>query len=89
MALAATIASPIAWEHHYGVLLPIFALLLRRWDAGRLAPWPAGVLAAAFVLTSTHVHAANRLASTRWNVLQSLLLIGALVVFAVLVRVRR
>jgi hypothetical protein len=89
MALAATIASPIAWEHHYGILLPIFALLLRRWDAGRVAAWPAGVLAATFVLTSTHVHAANRLASTRWNVLQSLLLVGALVVFAVLVRVRR
>jgi alpha-1,2-mannosyltransferase len=26
-ALAFTVASPIAWEHHYGILLPIFAVL--------------------------------------------------------------
>ena len=26
--IAATIASPIAWEHHYGVLLPVFAVAL-------------------------------------------------------------
>src|SRR5262249_58972314 len=28
MGLSATVASPIAWEHHYGILLPIFSVLL-------------------------------------------------------------
>ena len=28
MAVSATVASPIAWEHHYGVLLPVFAVVL-------------------------------------------------------------
>jgi hypothetical protein len=28
IALSCTIASPIAWEHHYGILLVIFAVLL-------------------------------------------------------------
>ena len=27
MTLTATVASPIAWEHHYGVTLPLFAVL--------------------------------------------------------------
>ena len=30
MAVSLTIASPIAWEHHYGILLPIFAIMLPR-----------------------------------------------------------
>src|SRR5262249_8593504 len=28
MALSITIASPIAWEHHYGTIFPVFAVLL-------------------------------------------------------------
>jgi len=28
MAVACTMASPIAWEHHYGVTLPIYAVML-------------------------------------------------------------
>ena len=89
MALAGTMASPIAWEHHYGVLLPIFALLFHRWGPGRVSMGHAAVIAGAFVLAGTHVHAANRLAATGWNVLQSLLFFSALAVFAVLVRLRR
>ena len=89
VALAGTMASPIAWEHHYGVLLPIFALLLHRWDAGRLAAGHAVVISGAFVLAATHVHATTRVAATRWNVVQSLLFFTALVVFAVLVRARQ
>src|SRR5262249_27549320 len=50
MALSATIASPIAWEHHYGILLPVFAVLLATAPASRgLLTW----LAASYVLTST------------------------------------
>ena len=41
MALSLTMASPIAWEHHYGILLPVFAVLLRL-----LGKWPRLVLVA-------------------------------------------
>jgi hypothetical protein len=30
MALSVTMASPIAWEHHYGIIFPIFAGCSRR-----------------------------------------------------------
>ena len=36
-ALTFTMASPIAWEHHYSVLLPIFAAALARGPGGRRA----------------------------------------------------
>ena len=53
MALACTMASPIAWEHHYGILLPIYALILAALlrnprprsapssDSARASCWPA------------------------------------------------
>ncbi|MFN3312632.1 MAG: glycosyltransferase family 87 protein, partial [Hyphomonas sp.] len=43
-ALAFTIASPIAWEHHYGVLMPIFAVLATVWvcSAPRPGQWKQG-----------------------------------------------
>jgi hypothetical protein len=87
-ALAATIASPIAWEHHYGVLLPIFAVLLpalleRPQPGRRLA-----VLAAAFAVAASYVHALVRLTDTPWSVLQSSLLFAALAVLALLLGLR-
>jgi len=90
-ALAATIASPIAWEHHYGVLLPIFALLLpalvqsaRPWLARRGLP----LLAAAFALAAVHLEPLARLSGTSWNPLQSLLLLVALGLLGLLLVLR-
>lgn len=80
IAVACTVASPIAWEHHYGLLLPVFALLLGR------APNP--LLAAAFVLTGHTLRATDALAHTPWNVLQSYILAGALLLLVLLDRLR-
>ncbi len=44
--LTLTIASPIAWEHHYGLLLPVFAVLLPA--VVRERPWGAWDLAVAW-----------------------------------------
>jgi alpha-1,2-mannosyltransferase len=54
--VAATIASPVAWEHHYGILLPIFAatlpLVLERPEGARPALLlGVGYLAVANVVT--------------------------------------
>jgi hypothetical protein len=75
MALACTMASPIAWEHHYGITLPIYAVLLvcSLGDHKRLT-W----LAISYVLVSTFVPATNLLAGSGLNVLQSTLFAGAI-----------
>jgi hypothetical protein len=81
MALSCTMASPIAWEHHYGVLLPIFAVLVAAATPGAL--WVAW-LAAAYSLTSVYIPATMLLAQSPLNFLQSYLLFGALIILALL-----
>lgn len=83
--LAATMASPIAWEHHYGVLLPIFAVMapacvaLRPW--GR---WGIVILVAAYILASQRIDLINRLADTPFNFVQSYLFFAAFAVWGLL-----
>ncbi len=78
--LTATMAAPIAWEHHYGVLMPLYALVLpalvkrRIWGAATL---PA--LAASFVLSANYFSCFDALAPSRWNFLMSYLFLGALI----------
>jgi alpha-1,2-mannosyltransferase len=89
--LALTMASPIAWEHHYGVLFPIYALAL----PVALADRPLGratvpVLLLAFVLTSqTFTPLTNLLATSHWNFVQSYLLVGAALMLWLLARLTR
>jgi hypothetical protein len=86
--LTATLASPIAWEHHYGILLPIYAVLL---PAVLREPAPATklfVLGATYVLTSNFLQLTNLLAATPYNVAQSYLFFGAIAVLVLLYGVR-
>jgi len=93
MLCALTLASPIAWEHHYGSFLPVFALMLGTFAAQ--PRWPArsaAALAVAFVLMA---HAVLR---PEWifaepgqplrGLLGSHLWLGALIVFALLLQWR-
>lgn len=53
MALTITMASPVAWDHHYGILLPISALVLPAVVAARpwgRATWP--VVLVVYVLSA-------------------------------------
>lgn len=92
MLLAATMASPVAWEHHYGILVPIFAFLtppaLKYQPLGR---WTMLSLAASFVLCSQYMTIVKRLADAPYglNILQSYLFFGALAVFVMLYRLRK
>jgi alpha-1,2-mannosyltransferase len=80
MGLSLTIASPIAWEHHYGLLLPIFALLAARLcRSASLAS-----LACVYALAATYIQAAQLLAQTPFNPLQSYLLFAGLAVLVAL-----
>jgi hypothetical protein len=83
IALSCTLASPIAWEHHYGILVPVFAVLLPSLvhDARQLI-----CLGVAYTLASNFIPATNLLAQTPFNVVQSYLLAGALMTLVLLYR---
>jgi hypothetical protein len=87
-AAAATLASPVAWDHHYGVLLPVYAALvgtLWQTGAGR-GTWLA--VGTSFVLTANLFLFANRAAATPLNVVQSYMLLGGLLAVRLLLRFR-
>jgi hypothetical protein len=90
-ALASTMASPVAWEHHYGILLPIFAFL---WPTMRAAfpdgRWALAALAASYVVASNAFSITNRVAHVPvLNVVQSYLFASAVAVFVLLWILRR
>lgn len=85
-AVCATVASPVAWEHHYGVLLPCFAFVLVRALSGA-APW--AWLALAHALVGNAWSPLNWLAGTWLGVLQSYTLFGALLLLWLLLRTGR
>lgn len=86
-ALTFTMASPIAWEHHYSLLLPIFAAVLPAvLAAGKR--WMVWTLAAAFALSANIYPMVNSLANTRLNFLQSHLFFGGLILLVLLYRLR-
>ena len=90
VALTATMASPVAWEHHYGILLPIYAMLLpqifafRVWDALTLP-----LLGLSYLLASNYWYVAKKFASLPLlNIAQSYLFLGTLIVLFSLYRLR-
>lgn len=84
--LALTLASPLAWEHHHGVLLPLLALALGAVvSAGGRALLGLAVVA---LVASHYWEALARLSGTVWNPLQSLLLFASLALLALLLSLR-
>src|SRR6201996_199300 len=85
---ASVASSPMAWEHHYGIVFAIAAWIWFAygcWQQKR--PW---LLTIASFLTLNALTAANFLAPhLGWNVLQSYLYIGALLMLFVLMRLAR
>jgi hypothetical protein len=86
--LTLTMASPIAWDHHYGLLLPIFAVVFPA--ALRRQPWGSWTLPLMFVTLAlscqSFVGPTNLLAGSAWNVLQSYQFAGAVMALALLYR---
>ena len=83
VAVSCTIASPIAWEHHYGILLPVFVVVFTSalQDRSRMI-W----VAVSYVLASNYFQIANLLAPTILNVVQSYLFAAAVIVLVLLYR---
>ncbi|MBP2674265.1 MAG: Polyprenol-phosphate-mannose-dependent alpha-(1-2)-phosphatidylinositol mannoside [Deltaproteobacteria bacterium] len=80
--LTCTMASPIAWEHHYGVLVPILILLFAR--LGRFRPAERVLLGISFVAVAAE-HRWTNLFPAAWRGLpQSYLFFGALCILLLL-----
>lgn len=87
---AVTIASPVAWEHHYGTFLPIFAVavpgLLYFRPLGRTT---APLLAVSYVAMAGVMLRSDLLFRNRWvGLAGSHLFFGALVLFGLLLALR-
>jgi hypothetical protein len=89
--LTFTLASPIAWEHHYGILPVMFAVLGCLWlsrDPSAPPLLQGLVLIAAFTFASRFWPSMNLLAGTWLSVLQSYLYLAALAVLWLLYKER-
>jgi len=85
MALSATMASPIAWNHHYGIVFPIFAVaLVSAW--GRWVT--VALLAASYVVASHFLPFTGEFARSKLNFIQSYLFFAMLVLLAALYQLR-
>lgn len=94
MVTALTLASPIAWEHHYGVTWPMMVLALlalmelRARRPGRLADGLLIALGASYLLTSNYWTQLFPVIGTPLEVLQSYYLFGGLALVGVLAGTR-
>lgn len=88
MGLVSVAASPMAWEHHYGIVPGVLAWIWFAYGSEQAKrPWVLGL--AAF-LTMNALLGFNRLAPFHgWNVLQSYMYLGALLLVGVLMRTAR
>jgi alpha-1,2-mannosyltransferase len=79
-ALAFTMASPIAWEHHYGILPAIFVtsyFMLQAQEGSRVVRRTGILLALAFVLSEVSLGKWSGIAAAPWNLLYSYNFLGA------------
>jgi hypothetical protein len=90
MMLSLTVATPIAWEHHYGILLPIVAIVVPTCLSERLfGRWTILSLVVVFFLSSQRLDIFHRFAETPLNILQSHVLFAGIMTLFLLYRVSR
>jgi alpha-1,2-mannosyltransferase len=87
--LVSTMASPIAWQHHYGFLLPVLVWLWFRdyaWRSSRRETW---LFAVAYLLISNWLPSLAAVATIPvLNILQSYLYFGAVLMLILLLKSR-
>ncbi|GBQ90297.1 hypothetical protein AA13595_2859 [Gluconacetobacter johannae DSM 13595] len=88
--LCFTAASPVAWDHHYGVMLPLFGLLFLSLLANpRSGAERWSLLCGTFVMAANALSPVNLLAGTPLSFLQSYVFFAALGVLALVFLCRR
>lgn len=87
MILASTMASPVAWVHHYAILLPVLVWLWFGHYGSRNSRWSMSMLAIAYILMSNKCTTANFLAPLPvWNLLQSYFYFATILVLILLLK---
>jgi len=92
VSITCTVASPVAWEHHYGILLPIYAFFLSQilnqsQNLSQFLPIKKWVLysSIAYILSSSNLRLTNYVASIPiLNILQSYLFFSVLILLGYL-----
>ena len=82
--IAVTAGAPIAWEHHYGVLLPIAALATGPAIATDRHATRTGLLIVAVLISGQYLTVTHATASTPWSIAMSYTLAAALLLLGVL-----
>ncbi len=80
-----TLASPVAYEHHFGFLPVVYLMLLLRLHDQRVGPGRYALLAASFALCAGFFGITAAVAGTYLNFLQSNVLFGVLLLLGLLV----
>jgi hypothetical protein len=87
-ALSFTMAAPVVWEHHYGIVLPMFAVVLPLTLAKRnLRGWLVALVVSYFLL-SNYFPFTDCLAATCFNIFQSYWFFGGLLLLVYLYLLR-
>jgi len=92
-ALCFTMASPVAWGHHYGVLLPILVIagpiaIHQSSKDGKKEHGGLVLLGLSYILVSNNFYFLNSTAGSYLNIVQSYVLIGSLMLLWFLVSFR-
>lgn len=86
-SICTVIGSPVAWEHHYGILLPLFAVTLKYLldqSPGPRRGTKLVCLGVSWILVANFIPFSNFLARTPFSVLEANLFFGALLLLVLL-----
>ena len=84
-----TLASPVAYEHHFGVFLGVFLCAVVIWFAyAREQRWIGGLIALSYFLFANLITHVDKYADTGWNFVQSYLLWSSVLLLALLYRLK-
>lgn len=88
--LASTMASPIAWEHHYGAIFPVFAIAFAAALNLERPGWFLWALGASYLLTAFTLQRPELLFASTWSGLLAYhLLFGSVTLFGLLLLLLR
>jgi len=91
MGLGATLASPIAWEHHYGILFPIFVcvwLVLWFGESPLKHGWVKITFITCYLFATNVIPFTKLFAGSYLNIVQSYLFLAACGVFILLILIK-
>jgi hypothetical protein len=83
-SLSMTAAAPIAWDHHYGVALPIFAAILPAIATSAFARIGLPLLGLSYVTMSNEIRPFYGMGGSAWGLFQSYLFFAALLLVVLL-----